>query len=245
MKLVISNGIGVPHKPISKSENILKFEELKHVLFQSSSPQLFVSPSSHLHHLASLHTTSGLTLSNNEKHKSIWQKHAEILSNYEKNSLHSNSLESHEQDICSFSKLSIENSESSIVLSELHEIMNSETSTSCYASLLALLVTSQSVSDIRLRFPIKIFNNYIKGIVQKNSYEQNYPYSSVGLNGTNQIIGIGDTGLDEMSCFFRNEDGSVVARSSPDSPTYDLTKRKVIQYINYADGSDTEEGHGK
>eukprot|EP00604_Paraphysomonas_vestita_P002812 CAMPEP_0174818882 /NCGR_PEP_ID=MMETSP1107-20130205/1813_1 /TAXON_ID=36770 /ORGANISM="Paraphysomonas vestita, Strain GFlagA" /LENGTH=431 /DNA_ID=CAMNT_0016031437 /DNA_START=818 /DNA_END=2110 /DNA_ORIENTATION=+ len=47
-----------------------------------------------------------------------------------------------------------------------------------------------------------------------------------------------------MSCFFRNEDGSLVARSTPSNPTYDLTKRKVIQYINYADGTDTVEGHG-
>jgi hypothetical protein len=54
----------------------------------------------------------------------------------------------------------------------------------------------------------------------------------------------GDTGVDELSCFFRNEDGSKVARSSYKNPTYDNTKRKVIQYINYADDSDTEGGHG-
>jgi subtilisin family serine protease len=51
-------------------------------------------------------------------------------------------------------------------------------------------------------------------------------------------------GVDEYSCFFRNDDGSIVARSTFYSPTFDLTKRKVIQYINYADSSDTEGGHG-
>ena len=55
----------------------------------------------------------------------------------------------------------------------------------------------------------------------------------------------GDTGVDELSCFFRNEDGSKVARSSYENPTYDLTKRKVIQYIPYADDTDTQEGHGE
>ena len=53
-----------------------------------------------------------------------------------------------------------------------------------------------------------------------------------------------DTGVDEYSCFFANADGSVVARSSYSSPTFDATKRKVIQYINYRDGTDGVEGHG-
>jgi hypothetical protein len=36
----------------------------------------------------------------------------------------------------------------------------------------------------------------------------------------------------------------VVARSTYDSPTFDLSKRKVVQYIDYQDGTDGEEGHG-
>lgn len=55
---------------------------------------------------------------------------------------------------------------------------------------------------------------------------------------------IGDSGLDEYSCFFRNLDGSIVQRSSHTSPTYNITKRKVIQYINYMDSTDTAGGHG-
>jgi hypothetical protein len=55
---------------------------------------------------------------------------------------------------------------------------------------------------------------------------------------------VGDTGLDELSCYFRNSDNSKVARSSYLTPTFDLTKRKVIQYINYADDKDTTGGHG-
>jgi hypothetical protein len=54
----------------------------------------------------------------------------------------------------------------------------------------------------------------------------------------------GDTGVDEMSCFFQNPDGSKVARSTPEAPTYNISKRKVIQYISYADDTDTEGGHG-
>ena len=50
--------------------------------------------------------------------------------------------------------------------------------------------------------------------------------------------------MDEYSCFFSNDDGSLVARSSADAPTFDNSKRRVIQYIDYQDGMDQEEGHG-
>lgn len=52
----------------------------------------------------------------------------------------------------------------------------------------------------------------------------------------------GDSGLDELSCFFRNSDGSTVARSSYLSPTFDLSKRKVVQYIDYMDATDEAGG---
>lgn len=53
-----------------------------------------------------------------------------------------------------------------------------------------------------------------------------------------------DTGVDEYSCFFSHGDGTVVARSDYTAPTFDLSRRKVIQYIDFRDGTDGEEGHG-
>jgi hypothetical protein len=50
--------------------------------------------------------------------------------------------------------------------------------------------------------------------------------------------------VDELSCFFRNFDNSKVTRSTYTSPSFDLSKRKVIQYINYGDGKDRPSGHG-
>lgn len=50
--------------------------------------------------------------------------------------------------------------------------------------------------------------------------------------------------MDEHSCFFRNEDGSLVQRSSYEEGFFDLTKRKVIQYIDFADDHDLAGGHG-
>jgi subtilisin family serine protease len=117
---------------------------------------------------------------------------------------------------------------------------------SCVLSLFSHFLTAYSatVADIRLQFPKHKTNHKNKGIVQTKTFSENYPYHDAGLDGTGQIVGIGDTGIDELSCFFRNSDNSKVARSTHDAPTFDLTKRKVIQYIAYGDDTDLEEGHG-
>merc|ERR1711939_615104 len=68
-------------------------------------------------------------------------------------------------------------------------------------------------------------------------------YNQWGVTGKGVVVGVADTGLDERSCFFDNHDGSLVARSSYGSYVTDHSKRKVVQYVAYADGSDTD-GHG-
>ena len=50
------------------------------------------------------------------------------------------------------------------------------------------------------------------------------------------MIGCSDTGLDEYSCFFfDNDENDVVARSPSTASTHDPTRRKVVQYIDYVD----------
>ncbi len=51
-------------------------------------------------------------------------------------------------------------------------------------------------------------------------------------------------GVDDLHCFFINNDGTTVPRSSYKNPTYDNSYRKVIQYISYQDGTDVVGGHG-
>jgi hypothetical protein len=119
---------------------------------------------------------------------------------------------------------------------------------SCVLSLFSHFLTAYSatVADIHLRFPKHTTNHHNKGVVQTKTFSQRFyhPYHLVGLDGTGQIVGIGDTGIDELSCFFRNSDSSKVARSTYHAPTFDLTKRKVIQYIAYGDDTDLNKGHG-
>ena len=74
------------------------------------------------------------------------------------------------------------------------------------------------------------------------------PYRAAGITGKGQICGIADSGLNDLSCFFFDDSTSATAPS----PLYATTpvhrgvltnrsgivepfRRKVIQYIAYAD----------
>lgn len=49
-----------------------------------------------------------------------------------------------------------------------------------------------------------------------------------------------DTGLDLNHCQFREDDGDSISFSDWDDPITDLTKRKVVQYIDFVDDFDGE-----
>lgn len=184
VKLVVSGGIGVPHKDLLNSPKNRQFDNLKQRLFQSRSLNLpFPTASSHLYRFAQQTSPPG-------ESTNLWLKYANMLQSHER---HYSTLENKDSsaDVCSFSKLSIEHTGHSIVIGNLHHMERATQSTACFASLLALLVTLDAVSDIRMRFPKKISNNYIKGIVQTNSRQEDYPYTAAGLDGTGQVIGIG------------------------------------------------------
>lgn len=150
---------------------------------------------------------------------------------------------------CYFSSLQVvAEGSSGVIIRDLHQLHESSPHpTSCVTSLLALLSHHPSVVDIRLRHDKTSFNNYIKSIVQSEVYGQGealYPYLQAGLDGTGQVIGIGDSGLDERSCFFNEGDSSLMTRSDHTAPVTNLTRRKVVQYVAYKGDDDTEGGHG-
>lgn len=65
------------------------------------------------------------------------------------------------------------------------------------------------------------------------------PYSDIGLDGTNYVLGMIDTGLDCLSCFFIDYSGTdtpVTKASQYANPITESYRRKVIQYIAWADG---------
>lgn len=60
------------------------------------------------------------------------------------------------------------------------------------------------------------------------------------IQGQDEIIGVADTGLDLNHCQFSEDDGDSITPSDWDDPVNDLTKRKVVQYIDFVDDFDGE-----
>ena len=236
-KLVISFGVGVvdKHGVVKDRPNDFTLHNVQKKLAQRNPTKDLSSLVEH----ASRHI--------DEDHQSLglWGKAIRDL-----NLVASSPRNSPESSLCPDHVLSLEFiTQSQLVLGNLDEFFDAIPTSHrqpCILSLLSHFLTTYSttIADIRLRFPKYTSNHKDKGIVQTKTYSETYPYHAAGLDGTGQIVGVGDTGIDELSCFFRNMDSSIVARSSINSPTFDLTKRKVVQYISYADGTDRAGGHG-
>ena len=66
------------------------------------------------------------------------------------------------------------------------------------------------------------------------------PIWDMGLHGENEIIGVGDSGLDTGHCFFEEAQGG-----TPADQNYGPNHRKVVAYRAYADGGATgQRDHG-
>ncbi|CEP03591.1 hypothetical protein PBRA_009476 [Plasmodiophora brassicae] len=68
------------------------------------------------------------------------------------------------------------------------------------------------------------------------------------LDGSGQVIGLGDTGIDPNHCFFYDHQVPVPYRrhvsSGVPAGSFDTRHRKIVQYVSYADNRDDNDGHG-
>jgi hypothetical protein len=82
----------------------------------------------------------------------------------------------------------------------------------------------------------------------QNSWCQSYtstqtPYSDIGLDGSGYVVGMIDTGIDDLSCFLIDWSGTETPRTAKadyNTPITELTRRKVVQYVAWADGEPQE-----
>jgi hypothetical protein len=80
-----------------------------------------------------------------------------------------------------------------------------------------------------------------KSLVQSGSDDpSDTPYNKAGLNGEGYIVGVIDGGVDDLSCFFIDSSGSQTTRSSLNAPIVEANRRKVVQYIAWANSGTTE-----
>ena len=105
---------------------------------------------------------------------------------------------------------------------------------------------------LSLKTKPKVLNHVSRGITQSGK-SFNEPYSLAGLDGINQIVGIADSGLNDLSCFYYDHNyknptpRQLLSRDAGvSSLKIDRTRRKVIQYVynTQTDGLDDEGGHG-
>ena len=109
-------------------------------------------------------------------------------------------------------------------------------------------VVSVSISQL-----FELTNYQATGMVQGGVQGREIYTSLLGsmhLRGNNQVVGVSDTGLDDRSCFFRDYAHGSTSKYASQYTTRDRDglvesrRRKVIQYVNFADDHDEEGGHG-
>ena len=108
----------------------------------------------------------------------------------------------------------------------------------CVGTLIAGLAVRQDVCGLEISADLGTTNYNANWMVQ-SGVEGETPLTDIGLDGSGQVVGLSDTGIDVQNCYFYDADF--------DKPTEDLDNyghRKIAQYRAYADDRDEELGHG-
>ena len=114
----------------------------------------------------------------------------------------------------------------------------------CYLTLVAYLSSSlPAVCHVSNR-PLAVLKNTNAQWIAQSGESEERPLWDAGIEGEGQIIAVSDSGLAQDSCYFTDFSGNLGPTTS--SASFDLAKRKVVQYFKYryADYGDEEWGHG-
>ena len=115
----------------------------------------------------------------------------------------------------------------------------------CWLTLLAHLSSRREVLLVAPKPELKPHNYFAARITQGGSYDASTTFWDLGVNGSTQVVGVADSGIDENSCLFYDSENGHVTRTTKDGDSkVDTNQRKLIQYVEYADGEDETYGHG-
>eukprot|EP00903_Cladosiphon_okamuranus_P005711 g5671.t1 len=130
-----------------------------------------------------------------------------------------------------------------LYLRGIHHAEHDEaTSEACFIALVGFLSAQPEVMHIQPEARVEANNKVLTAYIEGGEPTET-PMRSAGLTGAGEVIGVTDTGLDDNSCFFRDDVLGLVPRTSMANAESHPEYRKVIQYINFADGEDAD-GHG-
>jgi hypothetical protein len=157
-------------------------------------------------------------------------------------------------ELCGYSSLQFEDVHGGISLKGLDAVSGSAASRACMANLVASLAMQPDVLQVVLKPRARLFNDYTKSIIQggvASSSSSYHVYNAAGLNGTGQIVAVGDSGVDDLHCAFIDSDGTKARRTISPSSLSEPNNRKIIQYIQMYPSTlypgfdqDTNGGHG-
>jgi len=109
----------------------------------------------------------------------------------------------------------------------------------CMHSLVAGFSLSESICSIETKPEFYALNSVAQWVTQSDQ-QDNRPFFDVGLDGDGEVVQVSDTGLDLDNCYFNDALNGNIAKNG----RVDLTKRKVVQYVAYADSREGRSGHG-
>ena len=82
-------------------------------------------------------------------------------------------------------------------------VSNSDIFAAFFARIVSVLATDGKVTRISLSRPMKPLNKNARAITQSGVLDYE-PFSDAGLTGSNMVVGVSDTGIDENSCYFKD-----------------------------------------
>lgn len=92
--------------------------------------------------------------------------------------------------------------------------------------------------------PRPVLMNYeARGLTQSGKIYVE-PYREAGLTGAGQICGVGDSGVNDVSCFFLDDSRAYPTVTTARTGEVQPLRRTIIQYQAYADATEDEAGHG-
>ena len=117
----------------------------------------------------------------------------------------------------------------------------------CLFQLIETAAADNRVLSVSVESRPVLLNYAARGILQSGTVGVE-PFTAAGLTGEGHIVGVADSGLNDLSCFFYDNSKAYytdqTTRSSLNNVATETKRRKVIQYVAYADGQDSSNGHG-
>lgn len=113
----------------------------------------------------------------------------------------------------------------------------------CLASLVHAASLRPEVLRIAVQPLAQLVNYEARGIIQGGGMDDE-PYREAGLEGNGQVCGVADSGVNDLSCFFVDNSGAYGTLTTNRTGVVEPLRRKIIQYVSYADELDEEGGHG-